>query len=147
MARIRHGGARASRLASPEAYERRLEFERALIDVERVMMQTVQTSLSLIGFGFSIAEFFRKGGVGGSKQGGGLFVGEAMLILGLLLLALGIWTHASYRRHLICDMRPPDADGATYGVRYRDTPSFVIAVLLLLIGFFGLVTLVFRRLF
>jgi putative membrane protein len=114
------------------------------MDAERIMMQTVQTSLSLIGFGFTITEFFSGDAVRGafapSPHENARLLGEALLILGLLLLTMGIWNQANYRRRLGRLMqrtvgRP--LRGNT--LRYRETPSFLIAVLLLVVGLVALI--------
>ena len=121
--------------------------EGALVDAERIMMQTVQTSLSLIGFGFSITEFFSSGGPVGRGTSNARIVGEALLVLGLLLLAMGIWSHARYRAHLVRQIRRTGAGPTAFGLRYRDTPTFIIAVLLLVVGLFTFVSVFVRRLF
>ena len=137
---------RGSRSVDGAYSQRRVELERALVDAERVMMQTVQTSLSLIGFGFTITEFFsgKDLPVQGAPQA--RRVGEALLVLGLLLLGMGIWAHTRYRQRLIQAFSADDGS-VGYGLHLRDTPSFVIAILLLLVGFATLMTVVFRRLF
>jgi putative membrane protein len=143
MAQPRHR--RAPPTQDADATERR-ELERALIDAERIMMQTVQTSLSLIGFGFTITEFFSGRDLPVDAQPRARLVGEALLVLGLLLLGLGIWTHAQYRARLVRAIRCTGAGPAAFGLRLRDTPSFIIAILLLLVGLLTFVTVAFRRL-
>jgi putative membrane protein len=147
MARIRLGSARHDRFADEVGETERVILERALLDAERIMMQTVQTSLSLIGFGFTIAEFFSGAAPGLPARPNARIVGEALLMLGLLLLALGIWTHAQYRREVARELRRIGVRRPAYGSRYLDTPSFIVAILLLLIGFLILGGVLFRRAF
>jgi putative membrane protein len=147
MARVRSGSARHHRLLDETGETERVILERALLDAERIMMQTVQTSLSLIGFGFTIAEFFSGAAPGLPVRPNARIVGEALLILGLLLLALGIWTHTQYRRDVVRELRRLGVERPAYGTRYLDTPSFIVAVLLLLIGFLILGGVVIRRAF
>jgi putative membrane protein len=150
MARSRQAAAGGTRPESPRpdpetSVERRLELERAMMDAERIMMQTVQTSLSLIGFGFTITEFFNMN-LGGHPQPNARFVGEALLVLGLLQLALGIWTNLRYRRRLIRQIRRAGGRTGSHGAQFQDTPSYIIAALLLIVGLFSLVTAIVGRL-
>ena len=134
--------------ADDPAGDSRREIDRMLMEAERIMMQTVQTSPSLIGFGFTITEFFTGATIQGVTVAGranARQLGESLLMLGLLLLALGLWNQARYRRRLSRELlRMSDGAGA---LRYRDTPSFVVAVLLLCIGFYAFASVLFRRFF
>jgi putative membrane protein len=141
MARPGRRGFRSAQDADPNA---RVEIQRALIDAERIMMQTVQTSLSLIGFGFTIAEFFNGKDLPVHSAPRARLVGESLLVLGLLLLAMGIWTHSRYRRRLVRDLIRAGAGRQSFGVRLSDTPSFLVAILLLLVGLLTLVSILFR---
>jgi putative membrane protein len=148
MARSRRAAGGGTRPEEPRpdpetSVERRLELERAMMDAERIMMQTVQTSLSLIGFGFTITEFFNMN-LGGHPQPNARLVGEALLVLGLLQLALGIWTNLRYRRRLIRQIRRAGGRAASYA-HFQDTPSYIIAALLLIVGLFSLVTAIVGR--
>jgi putative membrane protein len=127
-------GAQRSRSTHDPYRAERAELERALIDAERIMMQTVQTSLSLIGFGFTITEFFSGKGLGVGAVPRARVVGEALLVLGLLLLAMGLWTHTRYRQRVVRQIRRTGARSTAFGLRLRDTPTFIIAVLLLILG-------------
>jgi putative membrane protein len=148
MARRGPAAAEGARPAHEASVEERRELERALLDAERIMMQTVQTSLSLIGFGFTIAEFFNGVGVGpADARSNARLVGEALLVLGLLLLALGIWSHTRYRGRLVRRIRRLGGARLAYGMRYRDTPSFIVAILLLVVGVLTLAMVLYRRVF
>jgi putative membrane protein len=130
--------------------ERLLDYERALMEADRMSLYTVQTALSLIGIGFTITTFFstvaaRVGAPGGGQAA--IIVGVAMMLIGLQLLTMGTWTQARYRRELrrrYADVSPTGAAWA--GLQARFTPSFISAVLLMLVGLLALASVVARRL-
>jgi putative membrane protein len=131
--------------AQPPAHdieELRFNFERSLMEADRMIMQTVQTSVSLIGFGFTINTFFNDvaGQVGASSGGAGArILGMTLLAIGLFLLTFGTWAQAKYRRELRRRYPPPASAAAAWGgLTARFTPSFVCAVLLMIAGLFTL---------
>src|ERR1700759_3506239 len=84
-----------------DAAEDRLDEMRTMAD--RPLLAVMQASLSLIGFGFTIYQIFsdlaaRAGVTAPNRSAGRL--GLALLSLGLLLLASGLWGHARYSRGL-----------------------------------------------
>lgn len=133
---------------SDASEERRLDYERTLMEADRMTMHTVQTSLALIGFGFTITTFFsdvasRAGAPGGGR--GAAILGVAMLLIGLQLLVMGTWTQARYRSELrrrYADVGP--AGSAWAGLQARFTPGFISAVLLMGAGVFSLVSVMIR---
>ena len=115
-----------------------------------MMMQIVQTSLSLIGFGFTITTFFSEvaGRLGGSSGGRGApILGASLLIIGLLLLTLGTWNQSRYRRELRRRYEALGPGAATWSSHVRFTPSYTSAVLLMLVGLLSLGLVVVRWLF
>ncbi|HVM99097.1 MAG TPA: DUF202 domain-containing protein [Caulobacteraceae bacterium] len=129
--------------------EAAFDLERMLMDAERVMMQFLQASLSLIGFGVTMNTFFQNRAAKGMAPSGDLTakgVGSGLLVVGLFLLGAGIATQARYRRHLL---RRYDAVvvRATQSARFggRVTPSFVSAVVLFAIGAGALVSMIVRH--
>jgi putative membrane protein len=131
-----------------DAEERRLDFERNLMEADRMMMQTVQTAMSLIGFGFTITTFFsdfavRVGAPNGGR--GATILGVSLLAIGLLLITGGTWTQARYRRELRRRYADVGSGGAAWaGLQARFTPSFITAVLLMGAGLFSLVSALIR---
>lgn len=128
--------------ASDGLDELRVDFERLLMEADRMMMQTVQTALALIGFGFSINAFFNDVAESLGAPGGGVgarLMGILLMFIGIQLLAMGTWTQAAYRRDLI-QRYVAAAPAASAWIRKhtRFTPSFLSAVLLLIAGIFSL---------
>lgn len=127
---------------------RLLDYERMLMEADRMMMQTVQTSLSLIGFGFTITTFFNDVAVRmGSRDGSenARILGVALLVIGLTLLILGTWSQSRYRAALRSRyLEGGPAPAAWQGLRSRFTPSYIAAVMLMAAGLFTLATVILR---
>jgi putative membrane protein len=127
---------------------RRVTFEAQMMDADRITMQTVQTSLSLIGFGFSISTFFTEVSRPIFAAGGGQmarFMGAALLIIGLVLLSGGLWHQSRYRRELQVRYATLSRGAPVWvGMQTRFTPSYLSAVLLWLVGVLSLGSVIFR---
>jgi putative membrane protein len=134
----RQNEAEPARPAPSEAMEsERLEVERALMDADRVMLQIVQTSLSLIGIGVTIYTLFSNWAVRGVALADRMAsrLGIALLVIGLLLLVGGIASQARYRFTLMRRAaRAREAAGPDAWPTYRTAPTVGIASLLLLVG-------------
>jgi putative membrane protein len=109
-----------------------------LMDSDRTLMMIVNTSLTLIGFGFTINEVFGKAAGHRTLVHGNLLgqlLGIALLVLGLLLLGLGIRGHASLVGHLTGHLERPFRRRQS-GLPYRHYYSAVysVAIMLLVIG-------------
>ena len=128
--------------------ERRLDFERTMMEADRMMMQVVQTALSLIGFGFTITTFFNEVADPTLSPNGGVVaraLGVALLVIGLLLLTSGTWAQAKFRRSLLLRYAGPDIhELGRSGLGTRFTPSFVSAVLLMIVGLLTLGSVLVR---
>ncbi|MBV8682632.1 MAG: hypothetical protein JO111_07145 [Caulobacteraceae bacterium] len=123
--------------ADAETDERR---DRAFVDADRLMMQVIQTSLSLIGFGLTINALFQSvvaRGLAPATDKSLQRMGLALLILGLLLLAMGIWNQARHLRAL-AKRYGGGRRWLNSAYHYNTTPSILIAVLLLIVGVTGL---------
>jgi putative membrane protein len=115
-----------------------MSFERTAFASDRTLMAMVRTALALIGFGFTIFEFFRKLTdeiPQGLPPEAPRRFGLALIVLGVVLLALGIYNHARQtserraRRQQLYEeklMHHPEMK--------RPNASLIVAVLLLLVG-------------
>src|SRR5262245_20927434 len=82
-----------------------LAFQRTRMSADRTLMAVIRTSLALIGFGFTIYQFFRYlRETTGTMQ---LLRGEAprnfgmaLVMLGVVMLSLGIWRHVAFMLEL-----------------------------------------------
>jgi putative membrane protein len=120
--------------------------ERELRDVERTMISIVQASISMIGFGFTIHAFL------GNVEAEGMVsidldqvarrIGLALVSLGLLNLAWGVWNQRAQLR-VIRRRYPAFAEGWNLQV-YSTAPTFVVASLLLAIGVVAFASMIAR---
>lgn len=124
-----------------------MSFQRTRMSADRTLMSVIRTSLSLISFGFTIAQFFEK--LAGKDIVSGAHAsrnfGMALVVLGIIVLAIGIVYHVQFMlglRHIRGEMV---AQGLVHG-ESRFPPSFtlVTAFILLLIGAFAIVSLLFH---
>jgi putative membrane protein len=123
-----------------------LSFERTRMSSDRTLMSTVRTSLSLISFGFTIYQVLGKASAlipRASELAQRL--GLALLSLGLLLLVMGLVSHASFNRALSHRRaRLYEAKLLRRALHYRMTPTYLAALMLLLIGVAALISILWR---
>lgn len=115
----------------------------ALRDVERTMIQIVQASISMIGFGFTIHAFLNKAGAEATFSIDldqiARRLGLALVSIGMINLAWGAFNQLRYLRILERRHRLPP--GATARQAYSTRATFVIAFLLLAVGLGALVSM------
>lgn len=126
-----------------------LAFDRTAMASDRTLMATLRTSLSLIGFGFTIFQFFHS--LNGEFLKGSLpsasprRFGAALVVVGVILLALGILGHVKetrtrrLRRARLCDRGL-----ITHLEPVKVSPAMAIAILLLAIGILAFINIAFR---
>ena len=123
-----------------------MSFQRTRMSADRTLMSVIRTSLSLIGFGFTIYQVFEKlleAGIVKSARAPGNF-GEALVLLGLLMLGLGIVYHVRFMiglRELRARMREEDLihGESTFPVSL----TLVVALALFAIGVFAVASMTF----
>lgn len=113
------------------------ELAAMLAGSERLLLATMQCSLSLIGFGFTIYQIFSDAAAKTGLARASVLanrVGISLLALGLILLAGGLWTNAQTRRQLEARRVRLVASGLMAPARRRaPSPVFLVALLLLLL--------------
>lgn len=112
---------------------------RTRLSVERTMMSWVRTSVSLIGFGFAIVQFFER-----LQQMPGIqpatlptapkYLGLSLISCGVLALVISIWQYRFVNRYLRSGRF---AQIAGMGQDDMQSPVIAVAVLLILIGLFA----------
>jgi putative membrane protein len=123
-----------------------MSFQRTRMSADRTLMSVMRTALSLIGFGFTIFQVFEKlheMQVVKSAHAAGNF-GRALVLLGIAMLAVGIGYHVSFMlelRRLRAEMRKEALIHGETG--FPLSLTLVIALLLLTIGVFAIVSMVF----
>jgi uncharacterized membrane protein YidH (DUF202 family) len=126
-----------------------MSFQRTRMSADRTLMAVIRTALAMISFGFTIYQGFRslqQAGVIGAQGGNaaGLF-GQALVYLGVGMLALGVLYHIQF----MLALRRERAAMAGEGYIHAESPfpvslTLVVAVLLLLIGVAAIAGIVFN---
>lgn len=123
-----------------------MSFQRTRMSADRTLMSVIRTSLSLIGFGFTIFQVFQRlydAQILKRAQAPRNF-GQALVFLGVVMLILGIVYHVKFMLELRRQRREMMADGLVRAEsRFPLSVTLVIAVLLLTIGLFAIVSMVF----
>lgn len=119
---------------------------RTRLSVERTMMSWVRTAVALIGFGFTIVQFFdRMHDMPGVRSArlpeAPRFLGLALISCGILALVVSIWEYRWTLRYLWGGSFTPIAGMTKEG---KQTPILAIAVLLIFIGLFAFFAVLFR---
>jgi putative membrane protein len=112
---------------------------RTRLSVERTMMAWVRTATALIGFGFTIVQFFERmesmGGVEAARRPlAPRYLGLALITAGVLGLAVTIWQYRWLLRYMWSDDFKPIAGAVEARMQ---TPLIAIAAVLLAIGLFA----------
>ena len=120
------------------------------MSADRTLMAIIRTSLSLIGFGFTIYQFFRYlRETAGAPQ---LLQGEAprnfgmaLVMLGVVMLSLGIWKHIAFMLELRAERKTFADRGLIPGDdKFPISITLITATLLLTIGLIAIVGMAMR---
>jgi len=124
-----------------------MSFQRTRMSADRTLMSVMRTSLSLIGFGFTIFQIFEKAheaDILRSSMAPRRF-GEALVILGIGMLVVGIGYHIYFMIGLRRERTMLKADGLIHAEsQFPVSLTLIVALLLLLIGFFAIASMVYN---
>jgi putative membrane protein len=123
-----------------------LSFQRTRMSADRTLMSVIRTSLSLISFGFTIFQVFTKAHEAEiiSSSVAARNFGQALVLLGTLMLGLGIVYHLQFMVGLRRERAQMKADGLIHGESaFPVSLTLITAVALLAIGLFALASTVF----
>lgn len=126
-----------------------MSFQRTRMSADRTLMSVIRTSLSMITFGFTIYQFFRglisADALRPEAGRAAAFFGEALVYLGVGMVAFGILYHVQFmlalRRERAAMTRAGDVHGES---PFPISLTLVVALLLLLLGVAAVVGIVFR---
>jgi putative membrane protein len=144
------GGPLIQNSASDELSSNRtsLAFERTRMATDRTLMATVRTSMSLISFGFTINEAFlqwRQEQNPSQHGGAAAYFGLALVVLGIVTLALGVTGHRKFMRSLSKRRaRLFELGLVRHTDQYEPTPTFISALLLLVLGLVAAASIIIR---
>jgi putative membrane protein len=123
-----------------------MSFQRTRMSADRTLMSVIRTSLSLIGFGFTIFQVFQKAYEAQvlKRANAPRHFGEALVILGIGMLVVGIGYHVAFMlglRRLRTDMK---LEGMIHGeTQFPASLTLMVAVALLLIGILAIWSMAF----
>jgi putative membrane protein len=119
---------------------------RTRLSVERTLMAWVRTAISLIGFGFTIVQFFdRMEDMPGVKPGhypeAPRYFGLSLIFCGVAALLISVWQYRWTLRYLWSG-----SFAAVAGMREEggQTPLLAVCIALILIGFFAFFAVLLR---
>jgi putative membrane protein len=123
-----------------------MSFQRTRLSADRTLMSVIRTSLSLIGFGFTIYQVFEK-----LREAGTLThaaaprnFGVTLVLLGIGMLILGIVYHVRFMLGLREERKEMTRDGLIHGEsQFPTSMTLIVALLLLLVGVFAILSMVF----
>lgn len=124
-----------------------MSFQRTRMSADRTLMSVIRTSLSLISFGFTIYQLFEKAHqaeILKSSVAARNF-GQALVLLGTLMLGLGIVYHGRFMIELRRERERMKVDGLIHGESaFPVSLTLVTAVALFAIGLFAIASTVFN---
>ena len=112
---------------------------RTRLSIERTLMSWVRTSVSLIGFGFTIVQFFEHlhaiaGTAPALRPEAPRYLGLALIASGVVALLISVWQYRLVVHYLWGDEYKPVAG---LGDLVRMTPLYAVAIALIFIGVFA----------
>jgi len=111
---------------------------RTRLSLERTMMSWVRTSVALIGFGFTIVQFFERlhgaeGVAPALRPQAPRYLGLTLIAAGVLVLLVSIWQYRAVVRYLLSKEFEPVAGLEVV----RHTPLYAISIAIIFIGLFA----------
>jgi putative membrane protein len=120
------------------------------MSADRTLMAVIRTSLSLIGFGFTIYQFFRylretAGAIQFLQSEAPRKFGMALVMLGVVMLSLGIWKHVAFMLELRAQRNTFADQGLIPGEdKFPVSITLITATLLLATGLIAIAGMAMR---
>lgn len=123
-----------------------MSIHRTRMSADRTMMSEIRTSLSLIAFGFTIYQVFQslhEAGTIASDAAPRNF-GAALIILGIMIMAGGIWRHIQFATELRRTRSNMTEAGLIHGETvYPISVALIVSILLLIVGLVAILGIAF----
>ena len=141
-----HGASSADRFEVRTTSDSHFSWLRTRLSLERTMMSWLRTATALIGFGFAIVQFFERLQQAPEAHSAYLpnapiYLGLALIACGILALVVAIWEYRWALHYLWGEPFTPIAGAAKEPM---NTPVLAIGVLLIFIGLFAFLAVLFR---
>ncbi len=111
---------------------------RTRLSLERTLMSWVRTSVALIGFGFTIVQFFEhlhsEVVAPALRPQAPRYLGLALIAAGVIALLVSVWQYRAVVRYLLSKEFEPIAG---LGEVVRHTPLYAISIAIIFIGLFA----------
>lgn len=129
----------ANRFEVKATAESHFSWLRTRLSVERTLMSWIRTATALIGFGFTIVQFFDRfqsmPGVSLARYPyAARYFGLALILCGVIALIISIWEYRWTLRYLWSGSFSVIAGAQKEG---KQTPLYVVAIALALVGTFA----------
>ncbi len=125
-----------------------LSLQRTRLSADRTLMSVIRTSLSLISFGFTIFQVFRNLSAENLLKAGadpGRRFGIALVLLGIIMLAIGIIYHGQFMYGLRSERKQLIKDGVIQGKSpFPASFTLITALILLGIGITVIISMLFH---
>ena len=122
-----------------------MAFQRTRMSADRTLMSVMRTALSLIGFGFTIFQFFQKMRDADVLQrvNAPRNFGMALVVIGIAMLSLGILYHIQFMAGLRKTREEMTGEGLIHGESvFPPSLTLITATVLLLVGIAAVVSMV-----
>lgn len=123
-----------------------MALQRTRMAADRTLMAEIRTSLSMIAFGFTLYETFRRlsEAVAVADTHAPRNFGLSLIVLGLLILTGGIWRHIQFANELRARRKELVADTLIHGdSAYPISVSLLVAMGLFVVGVLAVLTVAF----
>jgi putative membrane protein len=131
--------------------ESHFSWVRTRLSVERTMMSWIRTAVALIGFGFTIVQFFERlqdmeNVTAALRPQAPRYLGLALIGSGVIVLLISLWQYARVVRYLWHEPFRELAGMFTRRMKpvAEQTPVFTVTIVLLAIGLFAFFSVLFR---
>ena len=128
----------------PDATQLQLAVDRTCLAHERTLMAWVRTAVSMIGFGFTIVQFFERfkgfeDVKAATYAGAPRYLGMMLIVAGTLGLLISTWQY-----HLVVAELWSDSYQVIAAAKRRLTPVYGLAIVTIFIGVFAFFAVAMR---